>query len=61
MFRKVALFHGGILGACPFEQVSQKKKMEVGISNMLVGRTELPERMVPQERSVYRRRYKKDD
>jgi hypothetical protein len=37
------------------------KKMKVEISNRLVGRTERPKRMVPEERGVYRRRYKKDD
>jgi hypothetical protein len=37
------------------------KKMKGEISNRLVGRTERPKRMVPEERRVYRRRYEKDD
>jgi hypothetical protein len=35
------------------------RSIKVGISNRFVGRTERPKRMVPEERSVYRRRYKK--
>jgi hypothetical protein len=33
------------------------RKIKVGISNRLVGRTERPKKMVPEERG----RYKKDD
>jgi hypothetical protein len=36
-----------------------KKKMKVGTSNKLVRRTERPKRIVPEERGVYRRRYRK--
>jgi hypothetical protein len=37
------------------------KKMKAGNPNKLVGRTDSLKRMVPEERGVYRRRYKKDD
>jgi hypothetical protein len=39
----------------------KNEKMKVGASNRLVGRPQLPKRMIPEERGVYRRRYIKND